>query len=383
MKPNFVNRRTAMLLAGGAFVAGCQVVPKTAPAPAPVATPAEPRAEALPTDQTRHRVALLVPMSGPNGAVGQSIANATTMALLDTNASNLRITTYDTATGASAAAARAIADGNMLVLGPLLRENVGTVQAAAQRADVPVISFSNDASVAGGGVFVMGHLPEQSIARSVGYARKQGAEVFSAVIPDGEYGERAAQALAASVRREGGEIGTTQRYARGNTSVVSAAQRLSAEGKSDVVLLPDGARLSARAAETLKQGASPMLVGTELWSGEEAITRSPALRGAIFSAVADGNFRQFSDSYKARFGNAPYRISTLGYDGVLLALNVAENWRVGRPFPARALVAEGGFLGLDGAFRFLNSGVIERAMEVRKVENGRISIVDPAPTKFD
>ena len=383
MKRNFVNRRTVILVATGAFVAGCQVVPKTAPTQAPVAEPPAPRAETLPTDQTRHRVALLVPMSGANGAVGQSIANATTMALLDTNASNLRITTYDTAAGATAAAARAIADGNMLVLGPLLRENVGTVQAAAQRAGVPVISFSNDASVAGGGVFVMGHLPEQSIARSVAYAKDRGANVFSAVIPDGEYGERAAQAFAASVRREGGRIGTTQRYARGNTSVVSAAQRLTAEGRSDAVLLPDGARLAARAAETLKQDGSPILIGTELWSGEGSITRSPALRGAIFSAVSDDNFKQFSDSYKARFGNAPYRISTLGYDGVLLALNVAENWRVGRPFPARALVADSGFLGLDGAFRFLNSGVIQRAMEVRRVEDGRISVVEPAPTKFD
>jgi hypothetical protein len=38
----------------------------------------------LPTDTARHRVALLVPLSGENAAVGRSIANATTMALLDT-----------------------------------------------------------------------------------------------------------------------------------------------------------------------------------------------------------------------------------------------------------------------------------------------------------
>ena len=60
----------------------------------------------LPTDTARHRIALLVPLSGENAAVGRSIANATTMALLDTNAENLRITTYDTATGAGSAAAQ-------------------------------------------------------------------------------------------------------------------------------------------------------------------------------------------------------------------------------------------------------------------------------------
>src|SRR5690606_7695601 len=98
-------------------LAACKVIPDSGqpgpPPPPPVDTPSE---DVLPTDTTRHRVALLVPLSGDNAAVGRSIANATTMALLDTNAENLRITTYDTATGASSAAARAIADGNKLIL---------------------------------------------------------------------------------------------------------------------------------------------------------------------------------------------------------------------------------------------------------------------------
>ena len=88
----------------------------------------------LPTDTARHRVALLVPLSGENAAVGRSIANATTMALLDTNAENLRITTYDTAhrrrQRRRAARSR---DGNKLILGPLVREDV-TAGAGRRRA---------------------------------------------------------------------------------------------------------------------------------------------------------------------------------------------------------------------------------------------------------
>ena len=44
-------------------------------------------------EHVRHRVALLVPMSGANAGVGQSIANATTLALLDTKTDKGRITT--------------------------------------------------------------------------------------------------------------------------------------------------------------------------------------------------------------------------------------------------------------------------------------------------
>ncbi|PKP89068.1 MAG: penicillin-binding protein activator, partial [Alphaproteobacteria bacterium HGW-Alphaproteobacteria-16] len=171
----FTGRNLA-LVGGLMLAAGCQVIPKTtAPAAPPPAPTPEPSATALPTDSGRHRIALLVPMGGDTAAVGQAIANATTMALLDTSADNLRITTYDTSAGVSAAARKAIADGNKLILGPLMANGVPAVQAVARPAGVPVISFSNDTSVAGPDVFVIGHVPEQSVRRSVQYARARGS----------------------------------------------------------------------------------------------------------------------------------------------------------------------------------------------------------------
>ena len=108
------------------------------------------------------------------------------------------------------------------------------------------------------------------------------------------------------------------------------------------------------------------------------------MQGALFSAVSDGRYRNFSDSYRNRFGNAPYRIATLGYDSVLLALRVAGNntWRPGTPFPTSELTARGGFLGLDGAFRFEADGTAQRALEVREVRDGQVVVVSPAPDNF-
>lgn len=368
------------------FLAACKIVPDTGrPGPAPSPTPAPgPSEDVLPTDTARHRVALLVPLSGENAAVGRSIANATTMALLDTNAENLRITTYDTATDAGSAAARALTDGNKLILGPLLREDVAPIVAQARRADVPLIAFSNDTSIAARDVFVMGHVPEQSVARTVDYVAGQGIRRFAALVPNGDYGRRAGDALSEAVRRVGGTMAAVERYDRGNTSIVSAAQRLKAQGGYDAVLIAEGPRLAAMAAGELKEGgAQTVILGTELWSGESSVANSAALRGALFSAVSDARYRQFVNSYETRFGEQPYRIATLGYDAVLLALRIARDWQPGRDFPAGRMTANDGFLGLDGPFRFRNNGVGERAMEVRRVGNGSISVVDPAPTRFD
>ena len=385
MKRFKLNRRMMVIAGVSAFLAGCQVVPKGVESgPSTTPTP-EPSATALPSgDETRHRIALLVPMSGTNAAVGQSIANATTMALLDTNADNLRITTYDTASGAKSAAARAVADGNKLILGPLLGNNVGAVLSEARSADVPLVSFSNDTKAAGADAFVMGHIPEQSIDRTVRYARANGARNFAAIVPDGDYGRRAETAFASSVANAGGTLVASERYARGNTSIISAAERLMEKGGYDTVLIPDGARLGATGAAKLKGGTiQPRLLGTELWSGENSVANSVALRGALFSAVSDGRYKRFSDSYNTRFGSQPYRISTLGYDAVLLVLRIAQNWKVGSDFPTGKLRDSGGFLGLDGPFRFRRDGVVERSMEVREVRAGEVVIVDAAPARFD
>lgn len=382
-----IFKRRNLAIAGAAMLAaGCQVIPKTdvpTTPPPPAPTP-EPSATALPTDSGRHRIALLVPMSGDTAAVGQAIANATTMALLDTNASNLRITTYDTSAGASAAARQAIADGNRLILGPLMAGAVPAVQSAARGAGVPVISFSNDTSIASADVFVMGHNPEQSIRRSVEYARGSGANRFAALLPEGDYGQRSASALENALRDFGGALVGRETYARGNTSIVGAAQRLRSAGGYDTVVIADSARLGIQAADELQRGASPpaRIIGNELWSGEAVLTRAGSMEGALFAAVSDQRYARFADSYETRFGAKPYRVATLGYDAVLLTLRIARDWKTGTPFPKNELYDRGGFLGVDGPFRFARTGVAERALEVREVRGGEVVAVDPAPTDF-
>jgi branched-chain amino acid transport system substrate-binding protein len=378
-------RRNLLAAAAMATLAACAVVPKapvSGPA-APAPTPAPSQSE-LPSDSQHHRIALLVPMSGANGAVGQSIANAAAMALMDTNARNLRITNYDTAAGAGVAAARAIKDGNQLILGPLLANDIPAVAAAARQGRVPLISFSNDESAAGRDVWVMGSLPGDSVRRTVRFARSRGVSSFAALVPKGEYGERASQALMTEARAAGGTIMAMESYDRSSASISAAASKLRARGSFDAILIADSGTLSARAAALLKPRgvAAPRLLGTELWSGEKAVSTTPALNGGWFAAVSDSRFPQFVKSYRTRFGAQPYRIATLGYDAVLLTLRVARDWKPGRGFPTASLTSSEGFLGLDGAFRFGKNGVIDRALEVREVGGGTVKVVSPAPTKF-
>ena len=376
-----IGRRKLLMLAAVTVLAGCKVIPKgPGETPPPVPGPSD----GLPNDQQRQRIALLVPLSGPQAAWGQSIANATTMALLDTNAKTIRITTYDTADGPAEAATKAMREGNKLILGPLSGDDIPAVAAVARASKVPLITYSSEADMAARDVFMLGTSTSNAIERVVGYAHSRGINRFALLAPKGSYGTRASAAYAAAVKAAGGTLVGTQTYDRSNSSIISAATRLKTRGGYDAVLIADSGKYAAMAAPQLKSAgaAAPRILGTELWSGELVVSKTPALRGAWFAAISDARFGRFADSYKTRFGTAPYRLATFGYDSVLLAVRIARDWRIGATFPTGRMTDRDGFLGLDGPFRFAPNGIGERALEVREARAGGMTIVSAAPEKF-
>jgi len=328
---------------------------------------------------------VLVPLSGENAGVGTSIANAANLALLDTGGERIRLSVYDTAArGAATAANQALAEGNGLILGPLLSEDVRTVAPIARQAGVPVVAFSNDVSVAGNGVYVMGFTPAQSVERVVAFARAKGLQRFAAVVPDGVYGQRAGQAMIDAVQRHGGRLVAMQNFNRTPASLRTAIRTLNGQGNYDAVLIADGGRIAVAAAPQIKAGPSKnaRILGTELWSTDRDLYKTAALRGAWYAAPADNLFNQFATRYRARYSRTPYRLGSLGYDAVLLAVRIAGDWRLGRPFPARELTSGEGFTGVDGAFRFLSNGTAQRMLSVQEVTATGTTTVSPAPKGF-
>ncbi|PZQ59870.1 MAG: penicillin-binding protein activator [Sphingomonas taxi] len=381
----------ALAVAAALLLGACStVVPRgpvqTAPT-RPVAPPPRDTAPevvtGLPQDAARNRVALLVPLSGSNGGVGRSLANATQLALLDTRNQQVRITSYDTATGAGAAATRAIREGAQLILGPLLAEDVRAVAPIARAAKVPVLSFSNDTDVAGNGAYVLGYAPAQAIERVVRYASGRGIGEFGGLVPNALYGSRASTAFLRAVEQAGGKVVSLQTYDRGPGALGAAVRRMDKDAPFEAVLVADGAATAATAVPLLRRASpSTQILGTELWNSDGAAASSAALNGAWFASVPDTLYRQYARNYRTRFNAAPYRLSSLGYDSVLLVVRIARDWRPGTPFPENRLRDADGFAGIDGAFRFGRDNVAERALEVQEIRGGDTVTVSPAPTGF-
>jgi branched-chain amino acid transport system substrate-binding protein len=248
---------------------------------------------------------------------------------------------------------------------------------------VPVLSFSNDVDVAGQGVYLLGFTPASSIERVVGYAKSRGLTRLAALVPNGLYGRRASNAMLKAAQEADTTVVSMQGYDRSPASLAAAIKKLGDPKGYDALLIADAGRIALVAAPLVrKSGSSARLLGTELWNTEPQLAASKPMAGSWFASVSDGLYGQFATKYRARFGKSPYRLASLGYDSVLLAIRIAADWKPGSRFPEGRLHDKGGFSGVDGAFRFGDDGLAQRVLEVKQVGAGGFTIVSPAAQGF-
>ncbi|MEM8853464.1 MAG: penicillin-binding protein activator [Pseudomonadota bacterium] len=330
-------------------------------------------------------VALLLPISAGGSASGlaQSFQSAAELALDEVSEDNIRIVVRDTAGSADTArlaAEASVADGAQLILGPVFAPAVSGSADPARAASVPVIAFSTDATVAGRGTYLLSFLPRQDATRIVAYAAENGANAFSALVPDNGYGLVMEAAFREAVATARGKVVAVERYQPGE--IAAAATAVAGRGAVDAVFVPNGGDDPAAAAAALTAaGVNARLLGSGQWDNA-AILAAPGLSGALYPGPAKGGFQSFSERYQAKFGAAPPRTASLVYDAVRLANGLVAARGPGA-FRSQSLQASDGYLGVDGIFRMSSDGLSERGLAVYQVgTGGTSSVVSPAPSKF-
>lgn len=171
------------------------------------------------------RVAILLPLSGSNAALGQTMLRAARLALASPGSPALDVRdTRGTADGAADAARESLSSGDALILGPLTNTETAAVAPLAAAAGVAMLAFTSDAAQARPGVWVLGITAQQQVDRLVVAARAEGRSRFAAVLPDGAFGQALGDAFTRDTA-EGGLNGGTSGQIRRATgfSATSAA----------------------------------------------------------------------------------------------------------------------------------------------------------------
>jgi hypothetical protein len=363
-------------------------------------------------------------LSGPNAALGQAMLEAAQLALFDQKDESLTLLvrdTGDTPDGAVAAARKVLDEGAEIILGPLFSASVSAVAPLARSRGVNVISFSNDISVAGDGVYLLGFLPTAQVERVVALAVGRGHGRFAVLAPDSPYGRSVIASLTRAVSRFGGELTQSATYPpeqpdlapvvrefvkyearraaldeqrkqlEGQLDEVSRQALRRLEGLSslgeigfDTLMLPEGGtRLRSLAPLFPYYDIDPKkvrLLGTGLWD-EPSLGKEPSLVGGWFASAPLDSTRRFGQRFEATYGSKAPRLASLGYDAVALVAVLAREPRADR-FGRAALGDAGGFSGYNGIFRFRADGAAERGLAVLEVRANGFREIDPAPKTF-
>ena len=374
------------------------------------ALPGQPLAPSLPgarlAEKDEVRAALLVPLSGPQAALGQAMSNAAQLALFelaDQRFNLIPLDTRGTAEGAAAAAAQAVAQGADIVLGPLFSPEVKAAAPLARDHGVPLLAFTTDRNALGNGVYTLGFLPGSQVSRVVGYARTQGKERFALLARSDEYGRAVADAFRAAVAAQGGRVVKVEYYDPQSYDLAGAVRRLTdadargrGKGKEsnqatgpvpfDAVMIPDeGSRLRQLASLATYYDANPdqvAFLGTLLWD-DPRLSTEPSLQGGLYPAAPAAAHQDFEARYARAFGPMPARlggIASIAYDAAALAAILARQPE--GDYSAASLTNPQGFAGVDGVFRLSPDGTNERGLAVRQITASGAREVSPAPTTF-
>ncbi len=345
--------------------------------------------------QAKVKVALLLPLSDnkPSTAnIAKSLKHSGELALFEfDNPSVLLITkdTKGTPEGAREAATAAIQSGAELIIGPLFAKSVTAVSPIARQANVPVIAFSSDRSVAGNGVYLLSFLAGRDIPRIVSYARSQGKSRFAALIPDTAYGTIVENAFQNAVKNSGGQILRIARYPHDPNGMLEPAKNISTLAKKDniqidALLIPGGPEVLPSLSPLIPyfeiDTNSVQILGTGGWDYAN-IGKETSLLGGWYPAAHPQAWRDFAQRYANTYGNAPPRIASLSYDAVSLALSLSGHPKEQR-YSAQHLTRASGFAGVDGLFRFLPDGTSERGLAIIEVKKFGGKVIDTAPTSF-
>ncbi|OWU84700.1 hypothetical protein ATO6_10130 [Oceanicola sp. 22II-s10i] len=308
--------------------------------------------------------ALLLPLSGRQAQLGELLQAAAKLG----GGPGIGIDIHDsgdTPEQAVVAARTALDAGAKMLVGPVFSAQARAVAAIAPRS-VPVVTLSNDESLAGSGVWVFGVTPTHSARAVLSLAAQRNLRDMAIVVPSGAYGSQSVAATTVLAQ----SFGIRLRAPLVRDSAAGLVDALNAGGgMPDAVYLP-AADATLRPFAQALSGKGVQLIGSTQWSALD-LESERAFRGAWFAAPDPLRFAPFKEAFEEAYASEGGIITGLAYDGTELLRVLGQRGQMSR----RGLLNDDGFNGVLGPYRFLPDGQCQRGLAVLEVGSGEFSLI--------
>lgn len=374
-----------------------------------------------------HNMAVLLPLSGKNQAIGDTIRTSIETAVLQNAPDNLSVSFFDTASDANTAITQALATTPEVIIGPLFSNDTRILREVKPES-LPVLSFTSDATSIGNGVMTMALMPTNSVEIIMQEMVQDGITNLLILAPDTHTGKMmagTARSLATlydipvsglyyykeknsdSIKNVTMTVSmyetrtTVNNKAREILSDILTKETLTAIEKSSlnmqldklsksetlgkvpyngILFLGSGDDTETLASFLRYYGVNQRDVnfyGTALWEGSDIINDF-SMSGAKF-AVLPPTAEEYVNLYERVAEQKPNRLASFGYDATNLAIGMVYSDKT----PASYLLDPSGYIGTSGLFRLKPSGVSERAMQVVRLNGSDTpEVIKESTTNF-
>ena len=339
-------------------------------------------------------VALLIPKGGSasDNLLAQNLENAARLAMRDLDGVQIDLRVYGTAGNASnaaAAAKQAVADGAKIILGPVYGEAANAAGVAVSQQGVNVLSFSNNPTIAGGNVFVLGPTFANTANRLVGHAKRNGKDRIVILHAQDIAGQLGRNAIQLAISGNGATLAGTVDYALSQESVAGAVPRVKAmmdsTGANALFMTTNSASALPLFAQLLPQAgvsnATSQFIGLTRWDIPPQTLALPGVQGGWFALPDPAATRAFSSQYSGAYGNTPHPLAGLAFDGIAAVGALVKSGK-SSALTGASITQGAGFRGATGIFRLRKDGTNQRGLAVATIRNNSVVILDGAPKAF-
>ena len=393
-------------LAADALAAAFAMIKNSAKIDDQVILPESAASTVVSKNETTLRAAVLLPLSGPAQKIGVDIRRGAELAIFTLDNPNIDLTFHDTSQDVAGAVTAAIEQKADLIIGPLFSENARKARPLAAMANMPILTFSNDSTVAGQGVWLIGQTPEKDIETVLTKALSEIKPIdedaralpnLVIIAQDNDYGTRITQSAISLLRNQGGatadllvindDVLMDEKSLRQSIKNLTGWLPPSSTGerklpKYDMVLLAGHDAFSLRVAPVLSwydlDPEQVLFIGPSSWNNA-AILQEPSLKNGWFADVPQDNQNRFQQIWKDHFNEPASKPAILAFDAIALASTLDHD---DSQMMIANLTQDQGFSGFSGMFRFHQDGTNTRLLESRQINDQDTGVVFPAARRF-
>lgn len=319
------------------------------------------------------KIGLLIPLSGKNSNLGQSIFNSMEMALFETVSKNMELLfkdSGDTIEKAIISAQELEKEGVSIIIGPIFSSQALAVRKEVNK-NIPIFSFTNDESISKEGMWALGFTPQQQIKAIFSEILNHSINEIAVIVPNTIYGDISLQASRKQSIKNNIKISYIYRYDASLNNFSDLGEEFSKNKNinyNGILIIASGKQLREISARAQYRGISPKEIkyfGISSWNNPE-ILGEPALLGGHFIAPQQSAYEAFVSRYYKIYDFIPPEISGLGYDIIALCSSILRSSK-NMPEFISLLTNPSGFNGIFGFFRVGINGNIDRKFVTYKV----------------